>query len=126
LARAGWAHQGEVVAGRDVEVHPLQHVDPFAAAVVDLVQIANLHQRAGHHCTLTLSPSLSVPGASVTTRSPADTPERTSTSPLVSDPTLMARRSTRSSCTTKTTVRPSSERIAAFGTIVCGGPCACV
>ena len=61
LARPGRPHQREEVAARDVEVEPLQHVDPLAAAVEHLVHVAHRHQRrrrSARHALMHVAPSL--------------------------------------------------------------------
>src|SRR5205814_4314120 len=91
LAGSRGGHQREIVPLRNIEVDPLQDVDALAAPTKHLVQIANRDEGIRHHCcTLTLSPSLSVCGPETTTRSPAETPEITSTCSPFSSPTLIA------------------------------------
>ena len=113
LARAGRAHQREEISLGDIEVDALQDVDALTAPLKHLVQIANRDQRIRHHCTLTLSPSFSVCGPSDDHAfARADAGEHFRLIARSSVPTLTARRSTRSSCITKTIDRPSAVRTA--------------
>src|SRR5262249_16973915 len=79
LAGAGRPHERDEVPARDVEVHPVQHLDRLAAPPVALVDAAALHE-VRHQvlsASLTASPPFSVSGGESTTRSPSRTPEST-------------------------------------------------
>ena len=91
LAGAGRSHQREEVARGDVERDPLEDVDLLAAAIVDLVQVADFDQRFHSNSFTALVPSLLLARSdaravgqrrstpSTTMRSPAFSPETIST-----------------------------------------------
>src|SRR5262249_36763480 len=123
LAGAARAHERAEVAGVDVEIEPLQHVDLLAAAPLGLAELARagealaapatIDRDHGYLFTRTAWPSRSCFALVVTTCSPSARPATTSCSLPRAWPSRTARRSTRPSrCTYTVVVPPSSTRAA--------------